>query len=409
MPLAPVVAAALNVGLPTRAKALYIDGLDVVKMGNGAGVDPADVRLTWAGAGQVSALAFVLKDPQRTLAPTAGQRVVFMNLTTGQPLFTGWITDVRYDTYGLGRRFRISCAGAEILLDWSIVPARTYVAGNTLAAIIQDLVSSATPLGVSMNVAANAGLASPNGSTVAAPIASFFNVIGNNTTFTTPAGSLRRALEYAVGFTLADTANNLDALRQVSSVVTVDRWLGLRVYSRQVVGSVTIDNAGGSSGGDHQALVISDAGPNRPTRPSAGYSGTDAARVVQVKGSGVTVTVSDGSGVFGRAASISDPATGIQGAQAAGWAYLANQQSLLTGHLTLETAPGAGSGTSLIDVLSRMTFSDASLGLSAVDTQMQRIQVTFAPSGEETWDIDFGVTLATGAAYVRSLTQDQLI
>lgn len=417
MPLAAPIAASLNAGLTAKGKALWIDGLDVISMGSGVTVRPSDVSLTWAGPGQVSALTFVLNDPNGVLAPTRMQRVVLMNLVTGQPLFQGWITDVRYQLRGLGRKYTIMCSGLEIILDWMVVPARSYAGGATIGlhSIIADLFVNATqvPYPVNLNLASIA-TSGTTGSTVAGPIAGGFGSFAPNTAFTTPGGSLRRAIEYAVGFVLADLSQDFQTLKTLTTVVTIDRWGGLRVYTSPIVTTssfgIEFNGADATHTGDHAQLVANTGGSvgQRPSDPEVGYTGSDVARSVLVKNATVTTIVSDGSGIPGRGASINDQSSGTAAAQAAGWAFLLRQQELLTGRLRLDTVPGAGSGTAITDSLSRLTVTDSVLGISAVDTQIAHIRIAFANSGEETWDIEFGVASARGTSYMRSLTADQL-
>lgn len=397
MPLAPAVAASLAVGLTVRPKAIYLDGLDVARS-----VRPGSVRLTWAAPGQVSALSFVVVDPSKAIQPTIGQLVRFANLTADLPLFLGWITDVEPVRQGGGRIHRVSCTGVEAMLDWMYVPAVAWVQ-TTVANILRGLVAMATPIGAPpLNLVSTPG----QGSKVGNPIAASYEFIISANTCTTPAGTLRRALEYASSWMWADTSSDG---RGFPTVVTVDRWLGLRACFAPPAGG-----SGSAELADHAVLVVNDAGAVRPSNPSAGYSAHDSPRGVYVKGAGaVTAFVGDGSGIPGRVATITDnAATTTALAIQTGIAYLATRGGVqLTGTTDIEglASPGSVAGGTLVDAMSLLTFTDSSLGVAAVSTAIAKIDIAFAPSGEETWSVAFGTRLATGAAYLRSLTQDQLI
>ena len=403
MPLAPAIAASLNAGLTARRKGLYLDGLDVLKQGT-AQVNPASLKLTMAGAGQVSRLVFTLRDPDKLLTPREGQWVRFVDFASDQPLFVGWVENIRYDVLGIGRSYEISCVGAEAVLDWMYVPSMTFAAfGPTVADAAQSLCAAATAIGAPLNVAS----LSTSGSKIANPVAGVLMAFQASSAITSPAGSLRRALEYTVNAMFATGYGDPETARTVAMSVTVDRWWGLRIWAPRAVGTSGIVTAGGF--GDHSTFDINTATPGqRPSTPSIGYSQTDTPRGVYVRGSGVSALVTDGTGIPGRIASITDPGTTAAQVQAAGIAWLARQGPLLTGSFVLEGF-GLGGPSVQLDALSPVLYTDTVLGLSGVSTYITSLTIVWSPSDETTWDISFGATLVSAAAYLRSLTQDQLI
>lgn len=403
MPLAPAIAAALNVGLTARKKGLYLDGLDVTKQGT-AQVNPTTVKLTMAGAGQVSRLTFRLKDPDKTMTPREGQWVTFTDFQSNQNLFVGWVENVRYDVLGIGREYEISCIGAEAALDWMYVPSMTFAAfGPTVAGALQSLVANATPIGVPLNTAC----LSTSGSKIANPLAGVLLTFQASSAITSPQGSLRRALEYTANAMLATGFGDPGTARDVAMSVTVDRYWGLRVWAPRATGTSGIGTSGGF--GDHSIIEAHTATAGiRPSNPSIGYSQTDTPRGVYVRGSGVSVLVTDGTGVPGRISSITDPGTTVAQVTAAGIAWLARQGPLLTGSFGME-GYGLGTTTTQLDALSPVMYTDSVLGLTAVVTYITSLTIEWAPSDEATWQISFGSKLTSAASYLRSLTQDQLI
>jgi hypothetical protein len=126
---------------------------------------------------------------------------------------------------------------------------------------------------------------------------------------------------------------------------------------------------------------------------------------VIVKGTGVTVFVSDGTGKEGPVANLVDTTiTTAAAAAVAGRNYLAPYLTQARGSYVLsDRAPSTQSYPGGF-----VTISDARLGLSTVDFAVGSVTRTFNPSQRENWTVTFGGQAPSAAGLMRQLTRNQL-
>lgn len=397
MALGAILAAALT-DHTFRAYGLWIDGLDVTKEpATGTrryGVDPETVQLRVAGPGAVSSLTFAVDDPSSLVTIADGQAVRFQDLSNDLPMFQGWVDHWSVEDFAgnQGRRITVTAVGAEALLDWCVTStALTFSTATLLTAMIQAVVGSCGGLGELRALVDG----SNSQGTQALPIGSMGNPLNVDATaavvaLTIPAGTpMRRAIELAIASCTAIPASFAGAY------FTVDMTLGLRVWqafmppvSPDGDGSITSGPAGGDRFGG-LAFDI-DAGA--------------IVRAVTVIGTGVTVTVGDGTGKRGPTRVLRDTTiTTVATATAAGLAYLASFSASARGSLNLEdpaTAYGA------LDVLRKLVLTDGPAGASGTYLVGG---LTFRFYGlKRDMMVEFGGQAPSVANLARSLTRDQL-
>lgn len=406
MPLAPAIAAALNVGLPTRTKALWINGLDVLKEpgtpGNRPGVPIESIELTEAPPGQVSRLSFTIEDPTGAWSFAAGN-VVYQDLTRDVPLFRGFIDDIAPGVLGVGRSIDMTCTGVEAVLDWMYVPAATSWAGGVtdldLATAVQKLVAAAIPVGFPLNVNANysyfAGFGS--GSGIGTPIRADMVLWGTSILAGTAGpGTLRQCLD-TLSATVVDGLSNA-----VGVGVSVDFYGGLRI-ARTL--------ADGSLAGDIYAPLAVGPASTVAARPRHRVSYGDAPAQVYVSSStpaGVGL-VTAGDGRIGPLARITDNnATDASSRDRIGRQYLARRGVAAQGDFDLEerVTVDAGGGVQYHPG-SQLTITDASLGLSSFTAPMGTVVKRFLSNGAELWHVEYGTRVRSAVAVLRRLTRDQ--
>lgn len=399
MALAPVVAAALNVGLPTRPKGLYVDGLDI--LGNSGrtayGVAIESIELTEAGPGQVSALSFVIDDP--TLAVAAGlmTRVLLVDIARDVILFAGFVRSFAMTPLGVGRRIAVECVGLESVLDWMIVPAVNIAAGVDVYAAVGTMLGLATGIGVPIRLG-----------TSPTP--------GNPTTLTSSValGSSPSPLSYAVAF-------GGGSLRQALSAV-LDSNLGIWPPGSGIVGwNLTVDFYGNlrcwytaspfdMSSTDFGPLTISVAASRPPANLQHRTDMGSAARGAYVAGGAAAGSglVGDGTGIPGPVALIRNTDSLVREDKLAiGQQYLTSRGATVGGTVECEENVNIGSVAAQVRPGSLVTITDAQAGLLAYTTPISEIRKRFYPSGAETWTIAYG-SLETGTQLLRRLTRDRL-
>jgi len=400
VPLAPVVAAALALGLPTRTKGLYIDGLDVLGRGGVTpyGVDIKSIKLTEQGPGQVSSLSFEIDDPTIAVALGLMRFVVLTDITRDVTLFSGFVRSYAAYPLGIGRLIEVECVGLESLLDWLIVPAVTIASGADIYEAVAAVTGLATGVGFPLRVAAS----SPTPgfpTTLSGPLA---------------IGSLPTPIGYAVAF-------NGGSLRQAMAAI-MDAYMTVWPPASGIVGyEVTVDMYGNlrvwlvaspydMSSTDYGPLTISVAASRAPANLEHRTDMGAATRGVYVIGGNAAGSglVSDGTGIPGPVALIRD-ASSLTGASriAIAGGYLASHGATLGGSVACEDNVNVGSASSQIRPGSPVTITDVQTGLAAYLTMVAKIDKTFYPSGTEEWVIGYGST-ESGSELLRRLTRDTL-
>jgi hypothetical protein len=382
---------------PSRPKALYLGGLDVIATGvpNSYGVEPESITVVEAGPGQVSSMEFTIVDPAGQIAIVDGMDVRYEDTILGMPIFRGWVAPFGVSRFGVGRAIKVKCIGIEAVLDWLYVPALTIAAGGPGGAWPwQSIVAQAIGNGYPLNVAAD-----PIGgqSSVAHPVESYGG--GSTGPITIPAGTLRQALQ---AFSDGLFAQGNPAF---TSLIHVDMWGGLRV---QVW---SIDPPFANAFDDYAIATVSGS-PIAPSGTQWGYNASGTPRAVWINGSGAgTGLVSDGSAIPGPVAVISDAnSTDAARRVAIGRAYLQGQAAALTGSVVVEGGLTMGSVGAQVRPPTLLRLTDAQVGITpATDFRIRSITKTWAPSGLERWVIAFGGPEPRGAQYLRTLTNDRLV
>lgn len=395
MALGPVLAAALALGLPTRNRALYIGGQDVLftgTPGSAIGVPIESCHVTEAGPSAISSMTFSVDDPALAMSISEGQFIRFMDLANDAPLFAGYIQSytVRPAFGEQGRTLDVQASGVEILLDWATI-------GNTithLAATISDVGFYTIPVVIQEFIgnSAMAGMLRPfisaGQSSQAAPIA-------NSTLL--PTGFNAEDVTITAGTTLRSALMTMLATIGQSDVrapvpyVTVDYTFGLRVWKV------------GSQPTDYTDLTIVDTGVGAIVAEDLQYT-VDASAVVRavwVTGNaGVRVYVTDGSGIPGTVDSITTTASTVPSIAGVGVQYLAAHASGVRGsyerqdHTPVATVhPG-----------SHTIITDARVGLAAQDFLIAQIDKDFHATRDD-WTVSFGNPPASAATLIRHLTR----
>jgi hypothetical protein len=318
MALGAVLGAALT-DHSARKWGIYVDGLDLASepastRRYGATVD--DVRLSLAGPGDVSRMTWSVDDPLGQLVFTDGQQVAFRDLSRDVLWFRGWMESYAEQTWPpTGRRWALTAIGVESLLDWYVTGvALTFAAGSSFQAAVQAIAGSAIGIGELRAFADPAILSG----TDALPIGGWNITLA--VAVSIPANTILREALLAVGAAISPSLPG-------GAIFTVDHNFGLRAWSGSVFGPGAQLNAVNTAAGTQ-------------------YHGSDTeltldmapiVRAVVVVGTGVTVTVSDGTGLRGRTAILNDQnITAVDQAQAAGAAYLAARGAELGAAATLE-------------------------------------------------------------------------
>lgn len=393
MALAPIIAAALNVGLPARTRYLTVSGVDLVKQprttGNGYGTPIEGVRLTQAGPGGVSSLTWTTEDPEGVLGMDVGDPVRFWDITNDRPLFVGFVQNVRRTVLEpSGRLFDVTAIGIEAILDWAIVPSMTFPPGTAVYQAVQSLAGNTLTGTGELRDGASGGAG-----TQALPVDSISNEfipIGASLVIseaTTLREAIRQVTEAGAG-TL--TANTLP-------VATVDFYNGLRLY----LGIVN----GVPSGPFAEVGII---GPP----PAGGGAATDvrviddlAISAVYVIGAGA-LRATASIGTSGRTAVISDATLTIQDqVQGVAYGYVQGQKATQRGTLTLDTI--APNTVGYVQGGSILRLTDSRLGQSDTKWNIGEIVRTFQ-GANETWDLTFGGLAPSLATLVRRLTRSTL-
>jgi hypothetical protein len=402
--LAALIAAEAALGLPARTFGLYVGGLDLIKnAASGYGAPIESIELTEAAAGQVSGLKFTVDDPLSAIDIATGAPVLLMDIARDVPLFAGWV-DVRGSATlaGTGRSFSVTCVGIDAVLDWLFVPGQvTWAVADNHYDVVQRAAAAAIGIGVPLNVASAAG--SPD---LAHPVshASTMNNAG-----TAGEGTLRAVLQ-----TIGQAADASAAAPIVNTwKATVDWWGGLRTFtlgSDQVTGRAI----GGGASDFVASIILSTAGPIRPSGLQHSEASGDAVRQVYVKGGNVAGSgvFTDGSGIPGPTAKVSD-SNSLTAAAAAAIAaqYLGDHGGTASGSVAIEGGATVGSPAShVVAYATMLRITDASQGLASALFYITELRKSWSAGGaEELWLISYGARLPTAAQYLRQLTGSALV
>lgn len=359
------------------------------------------IEVTENGPGAVSSMAFTVEDPTAAVTIGNGIEVLYFSHTTGLPIFRGWIQQITTTVFGVGRSYRITCTGAEAVLDWMLIPSLTIPAGTYVCAtLVQQMVAAATGVGVALNV--NADLDDPEGSQ-AQPVGSGgpgFDLITLADALVFEGTSLREAIRQLVMD--ADFTPPTGVLHKE----TVDFWLGLRFVWVPEIGNpgcptkpadyadmtLTATPAGTTPGGQHHEL-----------------DGGGVVRGVHIKGGNAagTGTHTDGSGIPGQFAFINDDTIlTAAGRRGVADAYLRDNSEAARGSVRKETFTPADSVSTHVQVMSDITITDAQIGLSAQTYEIMSIHKVFHGGGRETWTIGYGGLPPSLPRAIRRLTRD---
>jgi len=393
-----MIATQLGGGAAGPARALWLDGLDILKQPGSAanryGVPIESIDVEEAGPGGVSSMRFRLELPNPASGVTLvdGARVHFQDLANDLPTFYGFLQSWPSRPLGLGRSYDVTCQGIEIVLDWMIVPALTIAAGTNIQAAIQSILANATGVGVALR-----GLASgtANG-TQAQPIGDlaqpkFGGAVTTAVAVVLAGDSVREAIRKVL-----DVANDSSPYFGDITIyghATVDFWQGLRVFRRD------------QAPGDYATLTIDDSVGGAIAAANLEHT-TDVGQVVRgvyVKGGNAAGTglVSDGSGKPGRIAVIDDPSILTSSARdLAGVAYLTTQTEAARGNFQVE----AFTPTTNVRPGSRLSLTDAEVGLTAANYAISTISKTFA-GPTESWRVSYGGLPKKAGRVLRRLTR----
>lgn len=411
--LAPAIAwQTTSRGLPARTKLLTIAGVDVaapVATGNGLGVDVRSVKVTEAAAGNVSSLEFTVTDPSSALSVNQMDPVVFWDIALDLPVFVGWAQQAPAHPIGTGREITVTCIGIEAILDWAYVPSFTIPIGTDAITAYQMICAAAVGLnGTPLRWAAD--FAGFGGSTVQYPIdaqnASAFPLLS---AYVVAAGTLRQALRTFAEWWPNGTNRAQGGTDGHAVWISVDFWGGVRIWE-YTPAALAASWLGGPQ--DYAApTTIAIAGPARPSGTEYATDGGSTPRTAVVTAGAAVTTVSDGTGLPGPTVTRNDAnATTVAQRAGIGAAMLAGQGGGITGSTTAEGTLTLGTFVNQVRPGGSLSMQDPQAGIaSPLFTWMGAISKTFAPSGEETWRIDFGSKRARGATgLLRRLAQGEL-
>lgn len=407
MVLAPAIAASLNAGLPARSKALWIDGLDVLKnSATSYGVPIESISLTEAAPGQVSSLSFTIEDPTGAIKVTDAAFVRFYDITRDLPLFTGFVASTTPVALGIGRAIEVECVGIEIVLDWWYSPA-TSLTGMTFAMAVQHIIAGAMRSGsVQVGVGYTGLTASSITSNPPGPVSAGYWGVGSGST--APAGTVRQALQSVIDTFFA----NPPFILSWSQPFTIDFRGYLRVADNLTELQpfyVPYYAALGWNVNEYvKTLTLPTSGTPSETEASIDSSG--AVRAVYVTGTGAgSGIVTDGTGKPGPVAAVSDSnSTSADARISIGGSYIHRQGVSIAGSVTVEEFLDVGSVGSERRASMLLYLTDPNLGVVANPAAINAIEKTFLPNGKEIWRISFGAVVAA-SNYVRMLTRSQLV
>lgn len=393
MALGAVLAAALT-DASVRIAGLYLSGTDVIKGpagGNRYGVPIESIEVTEQGPGGISTMTFTIDDPIIEVETLPSAEVRFEIFARGT-MFRGWVdTFMRVPAFGdQGRVIEVSAVGVESYLDWTVASVSFAVpAGIRVDAAVQLIVSFMTGVGVPIN---DANL--PTGT--ASPSTRDYPVGNTGPDVTTD------PMTVASGTTLRAALQALQAVSPSPQEATVDFYLGLRAWDMY-------GYPNRAAPAEYAPIQVIDTGASvQPAEDLNHVITTAAYRSVMVVGTGVNVTVTDGSGAVGPMARLEDSSiTTASAARAAGIAFLRRNVTTVRGTFHRSDWPMTG-GTSYpnLRAASRLTVTDARASLASEQYPVTEVRHTYQGGGTlETLEITYGGLPPSAVMVIRHLTR----
>lgn len=387
MALGAVLGAALQ-SPGTRARALWMGGVDVLKQTGGAatyGVTVESIEVTESGPGAVSTMVYEIDDPQLSIGITDGMDVTYYDIANGRPVFVGWIDhySIRPAFGQQGRTISVSAVGVESILDWSINLGTYGInVGSRVSDGVQLIASRATGTGeLRAGSAAGAGFTN---STQDLPVTA---------TSSNPGFLVSETISIAAGTTMREALRQLSSVSPVPQNASVDFYRGLRTWNV------------GSPPADYLGLFIDDSPAGAIVAEDIDHEVDSAlVRGVYVVGTGVTLYLSDGTGKPGPTVRLEDAnITTVAGAQYAAAFYLAERAAGVRGSLSLfDRAEPTG-----VRAGSLVTITDARIGLSPGVYAISQIRWTYT-GARSNMAFTYGALPASAARLIRNLTRKTL-
>lgn len=403
---AAIINAALGGGAAGLSKGLYLDGTNVLTQqggvaGSAFGSPIGSIVHTEVGPPGISALTWSLDDPAKVISPQRGMRVQLYDHVNDRPLFYGWLQRWKATPWGLGRQWAMTAQGAEVLLDWAIVPSVSWAAGEAIADVIARAAAVAHwPPTVSVRWASGF----LTGSSQSLPVSSFAYAFGSQTVTMAVAGSLTAQTLRATitGLFAASHVSGFDEWAGVAvngpfvGVATIDPYLGLRCYGKTEVPT------------DYADLTVTDTSAGTLVamglEHEAEASGIPSGVFVNGGAAAGTGPVMAGDGIPGPMRVISDSSILTDTARkAAANAMLTDQGNLpergsltISDHqLTDNVHPG-----------SHLVLTDAETGATGTYVISQLVR-TFTAT-RQTWQVSYGSLPPSLPRVIRYLTRGVL-
>lgn len=392
MALGAVLAAALT-DHSSRAFGLYVSGVDMIRQpgvqGNGYGVPIGTVTVDERAPGQVSSMSFVISDPLNVTSVLEGADVRFVNLTKDVIEFAGWVDTASIAPVATGRQITVQCVGIESVLDWMLVPSLTIPALTLLPDAAQMIASAAVAIGVPLQWAQGSSYDATIQVSSGIPILRALTITNQ---------TLRQALDSL-------SAAALDNYPGGFSIFSTVTFYGGLWYDGPTSGIAPYPFS------PLTQRTVSTAGPVYPANPTHSPLQGDSVRNVYVVGGNAAGTglFTDGSGVPGRTALVSDSAilTASAAASAAS-AAMGESGAGVTGSFNLEAFSQVAGRDNALRVTTQYILTNPQLGLSSTTVRAQVISKTFNDSGTEEWTVAYGNRPRSGAALIRALTSTRL-
>lgn len=414
MPLAPVIAASLSAGLPSRSLALWVGGVDMIREpgapdGTRYGTDIDSIEVIEAGLNGVSTMTFVVHDPSNELVVNLGDPVLFQDLDLNLPLFAGFVSWWEYRVVGISRDLEIRAVGIEAVLDWVSIPSLTIPAGTTWETAAVSLLGQALGCGAVVRAALSADTSSRYTGGVA-------NLSGGFTTgyaIVLANASIRDALQ-EIGASLPINYPPTSLLGDA----TIDAWGNLRAPLLAV--------GGGGIGGEgyafygwgeySQLVTVNATGSASPAADEAslGQDGSNIVRAVYVVGGNAAGSglVPDGTGIPGPIAIVSNndsTSEDLKRQVAAEYFGVRNRSGWARGSFRWVeyTNPSTLGASSWRHAGGTVQVTDSILGLAAATNigPSTRIRKRYRSSGVEEWEIFYGDQPPSMARETRRLTR----
>lgn len=360
-----------------RAYTLTVGGNDMNVGGQSGGaylVDIDSIKVEEEGPGGISGLSFTLYDPNLEVVIAEGAEVEMWDVTNTIPYFAGFVQSWKYLGI-LGRYVSINCIGAEVLLDWLIVPSLTIPSGIDTTDAIQMAATNTIGLGVRLRSASTSG-----GSTQANPIGDMqpgAQTLQQVASVTLAGQTLREAIRLILEASRSTGTNSGVG----GASITVDFWWGLRAYPKAT--AVT------SIPSDYDSLTVTDAtSGTAATMLDHESDASGAVHAVYVKGGNAAGTglVTDGMNIPGPVAFIEDSSITTSDARdRVGLAYIAEHSPATRGSLSIESfAP-----TTNIRAGSFVDITNTASGIASVEYRIASISKSFY-ANKQTWTVAYG-------------------